>query len=188
MEHAPWYLDSCARLVRINKTTHQFRHRPPGSTIPLCAHDTRIFFVTRQVDGRKKCSNYTVLSYKPPENAQNSKISACMDPKPTVILLSRGKRAVSRSSSQEVVKTPRLEDCNAENIREYLESRGQPGSRGSRKALYSWEEAGQGIYILENILEYESLPDPLYSQRYSRITCLGQTAVPWCLTLYLGPT
>ena len=41
-------------------------------------------FVTRQVDGGKKSPKYTVASPKPPGNAQNLKISACIDPKPVI--------------------------------------------------------------------------------------------------------
>ena len=85
-------------------------------------------------------------------------------------LLLRGKRAVPRSSSQDRF---RRRDCDVENIQEYLETRGQPRSRAEESSYILEKKAGRGIYILENILEYESPPDGLYSQRYSRKTYKG---------------
>ena len=90
----------------------------------------------------------------------------------------RCKRAVPRSSSQD---RSRRRDCNVENIQEYLETRGQSRSRAEESSYILEKKAGRGIYILENILEYESARDPLYSQRYSRIWCQGQDALAFAL-------
>jgi len=72
----------------------------------------------------------------------------------------RCKRAVPRSSSQD---RSRRRDCNVENIQEYLETRGQSRSRAEESSYILEKKAGRGIYILENILEYESARDPLYT-------------------------
>ena len=71
------------------------------------------------------------------------------------------KRAVPRSSSQD---RSRRRDCNVENIQEYLETRGQPRSRAEESSYILEKKAGRGIYILLNILEYESARDLLSSQ------------------------
>ena len=120
-----------------------------------------------------------------PQNRPGSLKTQRFQPASTQNLLLRGKRAVPRSSSQD---RSRRRDCNIENIQEYLETRGQPRSRAEESSYILEKKAGRGIYILENIIEYESARDPLYSQRYSRKTCKGQPIprLGLCVSFFLS--
>ena len=139
----------------------------------------RIFLPRGRSTEAKNRSKVEVCAPKPLRNVQNLKFPSAS----TQNLLLRGKRAVPRSSSQD---RSRRRDCNVENIQEYLETRGQPRSRAEESSYILEKKAGRGIYILENILEYESARDPLYSQSYSRITCIGARHLVPLFALVVG--
>ena len=115
-------------------------------------------------------STETKSRSKPAQNLQNLKISVGIDPKPTV----EGGIAVSSSLVKTVLDAAQRVSGNVKNIQEYLWTRGLLRSRAAESSYILEGKAGRGIYILENILEYESARGHLYSQRNSRITCLGQ--------------
>ena len=115
-------------------------------------------------------STETKSRSKPAQNLQNLKISVGIDPKPTV----EGGIAVSSSLVKTVLDAAQRVSGNVKNIQEYLWTRGLLRSRAAESSYILEGKAGRGICILENILEYGSARDPLYSQRYSRIWCKGQ--------------
>ena len=112
-------------------------------------------------------STETKSRSKPAQNLQNLKISVGIDPKPTV----EGGIAVSSSLVKTVLDAAQRQ---RQEIQEYLWTRGLLRSRAAESSYILEGKAGRGIYVLENILEYESARDLLYSQRYSRITRTGQ--------------
>ena len=73
---------------------------------------------------------------------------------------------------------PTLLLFNKISKKSYIGQRKGPAHGGRRGGCILVCKAACAMYILENILEYESARDPLYSERYSRIIRQGQFSPP----------
>ena len=73
---------------------------------------------------------------------------------------------------------PTLLLFNKISKKSYIGQRKGPAHGGRRGGCILVCKAACAMYILENILEYESARDPLYSQRYSRIIRRTQRRAP----------